>query len=159
MNPTSPSAPTPEPPSTWPASSILFWGTFGGNTPAGRRYHNRCLTACGVALAGVIGIQGFASFAGIPEQAAFRITALLPGVAFAFIAWEFRRYINSLDELARRIQLEAATWTYLTGMVAAMFFWGYSAAARTPLPAHWPAFFLVLEPVRGFWLYFVSRKY
>ena len=45
-----------------------------------------------------------------------RITEFLPGGAFAYIAWSLRGYLLALDELARRVQLEAMSWTYLTGM-------------------------------------------
>ena len=156
MNPT----PPPEEAKTpWPASSMLFLGTFGSQTPAGRRYHNRCLAASGLLIMAIVLIGGFTRLAGLPLEATFPFTAALPGVVSAVIAWEFRRYINSLDELARRIQLEAATWTYLTGMVAAIFLWGYSVSSHTPLPAYWPALYITLEPIRGVWLYFVSRKY
>ena len=35
------------------------------------------------------------------------ILSLAPGAAYLYIAWELRRYILALDELARRIQLRS----------------------------------------------------
>jgi uncharacterized BrkB/YihY/UPF0761 family membrane protein len=89
--------------SSWPTASILIWGTFGAKTPEGRRYHHRCIGALALMMVGL-----FASvlFANVHDRVWWIIPALLPGAAFAFIFWEFRRYIDSLDELARRLQLK-----------------------------------------------------
>src|SRR5688500_7377834 len=93
---------------TWPGSSILFWGTFGTSTPEGRRYHRRCYAA----LAALV--VGYIVAAALPLAARDVVIAALPGVIFGYVIWEFRRYLNALDELARRIQLEALAWTYLS---------------------------------------------
>ena len=78
---------------------------------------------------------------------------------FGFISWEFRRYLNALDELARRIQLEALAWTYLTGLTIACALGGVMLAydLRPWFPS--PFWFILLEPIRGLWLYVVSRRY
>ena len=80
----------------------------------------------------------------------------LTGAFFAFIAWAFWKYLGELDELARRIQLEAIALTYLTGLGAFGFLtaFGYQA--------HWtvnPVWFIFLEPVRGLWLWRLARRY
>jgi hypothetical protein len=76
----------------------------------------------------------------------------LPAVAFAYIAWALRRYLLALDELARRLQLEAMAWTYLCGLPVALLLWGLGITIN-------PLLILVLEPVRGMWLYILSRRY
>ncbi len=84
------------------------------------------------------------------------VIALAPGGTFIYIAWEFRRYLSALDELARRIQFESIAWTYLSGLALAMLLGGVG------LVYNWrfnPAWFIVLEPVRAGWLYLVSRRY
>jgi hypothetical protein len=142
-----------EQPTTWPGSSILIWGTFGTSTPEGRRYHRRCLGALAILLAGHVG----AAF--LPPSGSNIVTALLPGATFGFISWEFRRYLNALDELARRIQLEAVAWTYLTGLTLAITVGAVMLAYDIPPTYANPIWFVVLEPIRGIWLYAVSRRY
>lgn len=144
---------TSEERSVWPASSLLLWGTFGTSTPEGRRYHRRCLLALGVLLVGTL-----IANLGSPEAGALAM-AVLPGVTFGFISWEFKRYVDALDELARRIQLEALAWTYLTGLTLACALGGVMLAFD--LRYEFQNFFwvLLLEPIRGGWLYAVSRRY
>src|SRR5262245_29104212 len=100
-------------PSAWPGSSLLIWGTFGTSTPEGRRYHRRCWLAMGGLLVGYLIAMV------LPRAAGDLVSAIVPGAFFGVISWEFRRYLNALDELARRIQLEAVLWTYLTGLTMA----------------------------------------
>ena len=95
------------------------------------------------------------------------VTALVGGIVITLIALEFRRYLSQIDELARRMQLEAMAWTYLTGFVVAA--WLGVAAAFSQTIAHWafrpavllviPYLFFLLEPVRAGWLYYLSRRY
>jgi hypothetical protein len=150
----------------WSMGSMLSWGTFGTHTPAERRFIIRsaiaALTVVGWALLDFA--TGFR-----PKPAMTFITALLPGPALTYIAYEWRRYVSTLDELARRLQFEAAAWTYITGLVLAMWLGGISVIVRWP---HYPkllvpwvlvsvTFFLfgLLEPIRCAYLYFLSRRY
>jgi hypothetical protein len=145
--------------SKWPASAMLGYGTFGMRTPAGRRYHTR--TA--IALAMAILCPAAAILAGdFYHNSTWRvILSLVPGAVYLYIAWELRRYILALDELARRIQLEAMAWTYLAGMgvaslvggVALIYGWHWNRLWLNPL------LYLFLEPVRGCILYYVARRY
>jgi len=98
--------------SKWPASAMLGYGTFGRRTPAGRRYHTRSAIAL---IAMVVLCWAVAILAGdFHHNSVWRvILSLAPGAAYSYIAWEGRRYLLSLDELACRIQLEAIAWTYL----------------------------------------------
>lgn len=139
--------------SPWPCRSLVLWGTFGTTTPVGRRYHNRSLAALAVFL-----LVHFLLGAWRDVPAVRALIALTPGAVFGFIAWELRRYLLALDELSRRIQMEAITWTYLLGLVAAMAWAGLATAYGSSWYLH-PAWFLLLEPVRGFVLRSVARRY
>jgi hypothetical protein len=131
----------------WPTAPMLAYGTFGSRSPAGRRYHFRTAMAL---LAMVVCMIGGAL---VHVEL---IAAFAPGAGFFYIAWEFRRYLLSLDELARRIQFESIAWTYLSGLVVAMLFGGVALFYGWRVNPGW---FIVLEPVRAGWLYFVARRY
>lgn len=138
----------------WPTAAILAYGTFGTRSPAGRRYHLRSGLALAAMLVCVVGCAMARS--SIPKVIVDLTLSLVPGAAFIYIAWEFRIYLAALDELARRIQLESIAWTYLSGLVLAMLLGGLSLVYGWGLNIGW---FIVLEPVRAGWLYFVSRRY
>jgi hypothetical protein len=89
------------------------------------------------------------------------ILSLAPGVTYSYIAWEFRKYVLALDELARRIQLEAIAWTYLTGWAVAALVGGVALVYGWHWNRLWlnPLWFVFLEPVRACYLYYVARRY
>jgi hypothetical protein len=140
--------------SQWPTAPMLAYGTFGSRTPAGRRYHLRA----GIALAvmAVCMFGGALARSVVPQARPELLAAIAPGAGFLYIAWEFRRYLASLDELARRIQLESIAWTYLTGLAIAMLLGGFGVIYGWRINAGW---FIMLEPVRSAWLYCVARRY
>jgi hypothetical protein len=120
---------------------MLTWGTFGAGSPAGRRYHFRSGLALAAVVVCILGSAFVRATSGNGILAV--ILAVTPGFAFAYIAWEFQKYLSSLDELARRIQLESIAWTYLCGLAAAMLLGGSGLTAlshggiseeRTPRP-------------------------
>ncbi len=138
---------------------MLFFGTFSSRTSEGRRYHIRCYAA--LFLVVVLLIVAFLVRQYVPRLSAAAVAAV-PGAGFAYIGWEFRRYLMALDELARRIQLEAVACTYLTGLAGAAMAGGLLWAYGGDVQAGWLnpfPLFLLLEPVRGIWLYVVSRRY
>jgi hypothetical protein len=146
--------------SKWPASAMLGYGTFGMRNPAGRRYHIR--TA--IALVAMLVLAAIVAMAGLrfPNNRLWLlILSLVPGIGFSYIALEFRRYILALDELARRIQLEAILWTYITGWVIATVVGGIAVVYGWEWNPLWlnPLWYVFLEPVRGCFLYFVARRY
>jgi hypothetical protein len=145
--------------SKWPAPAMLALGTFGGRTPAARRYHTRCA----IALIGMLVLELWAGLLLIAfPNATWRVVlSLVPGVSFFYIAWEFRRYLLALDELARRIQLEAIAWTYLTGLAVAVLVGGVAAVYGGQWNRLWlnPMWFVFLEPLRGCFLYYTARRY
>ena len=152
METTPSNVPTENDGARWPAACMVAYGTFGG--PAARRYHYRSFFAILVALlcfcSGIL-FRPFMAKSGLDA-----ITAFGPAIAFVYVAWEFRRYLAALDELARRIQLESIAWTYLCGLVAAILLAGVSVVYGIRFNPIWV---FLLEPVRAGWLYFVSRRY
>jgi hypothetical protein len=145
--------------SKWPAPAMLGFGTFGGRTPAGRRYHTRCA----IALVAMVVLELWAGMLSMvfPNAPWRVILSLVPGVSFLYIAWEFRRYLLALDELARRIQLEAIAWTYLTGWVIAVLVGGVAMVYGWQWNRLWlnPMWFMLLEPLRGCFLYYIAQRY
>lgn len=138
---------------SWPYGSILLWGTFGSRSPEGRRYHRRTTAAL------IIMVLSFLVFGAWADRGVISLAlALTPGATFAFVGWEFVRYLQSLDELARRLQLDAIAWTYGIGMVAATLVAGFGMQSGHPATVN-PAWFLVLEPVRGVVLYRLARRH
>ena len=155
----------------WPTWPILMWGSFGTQTPEGRRFHNTfkiCVTVM---------LIGFMSGVFWHAMLGRALGAVLPGLAFTGIAVSFRRYLLTLDELARRIQVESIAWTYLTGLAVAPLLMGILLAlgvhanffgwlfAVSGMDSSFvdlisPYFYiLLLEQIRTLWLYKVSRKY
>ena len=82
--------------------------------------------------------------------------AVNPGLFFLYIAVEFRRYMFLQDELARRIHFESIVMTYLTALVAAMAVGGMATVFRWNVSPMW---FVLVEPIRAYWLYSVSKRY
>ena len=150
--------------SQWPVRPILFWGTFGTKSPAERRYLMRACLAMIVA-AGWILVMLNAPLNS--KSILLPISAVLAGSVITFIAWELRRYLLQLDELARRLQLEAIAYTYLTGFVLAAWMGVLAPFSHTLM--HWPYkpgflllspfLYFLLEPIRSGWLYYLSRRY
>ena len=143
--------------SGWPACSIFLYGTFGSQSEAGSHYHKQCIGALAVLVVGEILLAAVAFRA--PYGLGRLAGALLPGAVFGYIVWAFRRYLLALDELARRMQLEAMAWTYLSAIPVAVLLGTLAFVYDWHSWVVNPMWFIVLEPVRSFWLYFVSRRY
>ena len=143
--------------SAWPACDILALGYFGAGTPNGARFRNRSLSA----LLGWVVLYLVCFFVvKTHPQAVTPLKVLLgivPGLAFTYIGWEWWRYVGSLDELARRMQLDAAAWTYGIGMGACLIIGSlYTDLGWDFNPGF---FFIFLEPVRATRLWVLSRKF
>jgi hypothetical protein len=145
--------------STWPWASILLLGTFGRNSAGARRYHRRALLALGGFLLLFPLLFAVAAVAGPPADPALRW--LFPAAAaaiFAFIAREMWRYVSGLDEMARQLQLEAMSITYLVGLP--VFVAAHFAAGAAAWSWHLPALAYVgLDVVRALVLALLTRKY
>jgi hypothetical protein len=139
----------------WPYASLLLFGIFGTDSPEGKRYLRR--TTIALLLAGV-GARTLHS----PAFATRSIgaTAIIGGV-FA-ISWAFVRYMSELDELSRRIQLEALAIAYGCVMMLA-FIWfalvSVGSQATAVSPAQAVGWLLMAEPLRGIALIHVAKRY
>jgi hypothetical protein len=148
--------------SQWPTCSILGFGTFGTRGPAERRFRARAgLASLAIIVLWPLSIYLWKTHVS-PALLWGIVGALAPGLAFAYLSWETRRYWLSLDELARRLQLEAAAWTYLIAIAAGMMLAGVSFVLFDH-PSIWfwcnPMWVILLEPVRSMILYFLTRRY
>ena len=146
--------------SRWAAFPMLFLGTFGTKTPAERRFMIRSWLAALVAVCWVL--FAFAVHFS-PKPLIGSTTLFVAGAVITYFAWELRRYLYTLDELARRMQLEAMAWTYITGLVLAAWLGALVPFSHTL--THWPFIvvipflYFLLEPIRTGWLYYLSRRY
>lgn len=145
--------------STWPKASIFFWGSFGSNDPAGRAYHRSCLIALGGMLAW-LAIEKFVPLR-VVRRDLWSASPLIITLGIGYIAFAFRRYLLSLDELARRLQFEAIAWTYLTLLPFALGFAALSRVEHWYFSPAWPllGWFVLAEGMRAGWLYLGTRKY
>ena len=78
------------------------------------------------------------------------------GLCFSYISWEMWRYVNGIDELERRLQMEALAWTYLVAMAAAVALGSLSLFLRWNVN---PGLLLLLEPLRAWRLYVIAKRY
>jgi len=152
--------------SRWSTRAMLFWTTLGTKTPAERRYKIRGALAAAASLCWF----GIAVAVHLRPRIIVSTTVLLAGFVISYIAWELRRYLTQLDELARRMQLEAIAWTYLTGFVLAawsgalimlmdLYSRAFAHSLFKSLLVASPFFYFLLEPIRAGWLYYLSRRY
>ncbi len=83
------------------SSAMLLAGTMGMRTPAEKRYAIRCSVALLIFLLWPVSLGIWAG----PSR--FKLlTGMVPGVIALYIVWQFKIYLKSLDELARKIQYE-----------------------------------------------------
>ena len=137
-----------------PTWSMLMYGHFFGDaSPRSQRAKRRARIGMLVFLCAFLA----ASFVpGLTREARSVIVGALVGSALTYSAWEAWRYTTGLDELARRLYLEAFAITYLIGL--AMF----STLGMLEDVAGWkvsPMVFMVLEPVRAAVLTWRSRRF
>ena len=144
--------PPAETTASWPYKSLLLLGTFGSNDAAGRQYTRQCWRAVTflvivIVLLNLVNIK-WPQYTWLPTS--------LFGAIFIYIAFALWQYITRLDELARRLQLEAMALTYLVGFAAFLF------AGTLGLSFKWtfsPLWYVALEGVRGLVLVVLARRY
>jgi len=145
---------------------MFLWGALGTKSNAERRYKTRTAISVVVILCWVL----FAFAMHLRPKIVGSTTVLLAGCWTSYIAWELRRYLTQLDELARRMQLEAMALTYLTRLVLAAWLGVLVMlmALFSPSFKHWPFqllllaspfLYFLLELIRAGWLYYLSRRY
>lgn len=133
----------------WPACAILGWGTLGG--PAAKRYNRRASLGLLVIVAGTLA----AGIAGLRP-----LLAVMPSIGAVYIVWEFRRYLNTVDELARRVLLESIAWTYFCAGIGLLLASCVALAYNfRPNPVYLVCAVALAEGVRGAALYIVARRY
>ena len=138
--------------SSWTTGSILLLGTFGPGSPGGRSFHTACYSALGALVLGVLLLTPFAKSYPLLRWP----IAILPGVVFTFIAWRLWLYVSQLDELSRRLQLEAMAITYLIGMGASLLLGGLALVFGWNIN---PGLYLFLDIIRAFVLVKLARRY
>jgi hypothetical protein len=146
--------------------TLLLWGTFGSRTPAERRFIIRSVIGIVVALGWTM--IGFVTrFRPVPIM--IDVEVLLPGLILTYWAWEWRKYVLTLDELSRHILFEAAAWSSVTASVIAFWLAGVAVIVRWP---HYPKLFPKVAvsislylfvglwaTIHDFYLRRVSRRY
>ncbi|MGI8402839.1 MAG: hypothetical protein ACR2NS_14725 [Gemmatimonadaceae bacterium] len=142
--------------STWPYASLLIFGYFGGGTAGARQLRWRTAAALVLLAIGVWGISGrFGSF--VPQL----LWASAIPLAVFMICWAYVMYLRTLDELSRRIQLEAFALAYGAAMVLVFGVVAFSMQSpdhRASLSAI--TWWLVgAEAFRGVALVHLARKY
>jgi hypothetical protein len=91
--------------------------SFFDLSPALRRYYRRSALPL---AAWMLLVLARGPLLALSEGAAGKIAlALLPMLAFAWICWEYMRFLRECDELERRIEQLAMAWSVATSMLAA----------------------------------------
>jgi hypothetical protein len=138
----------------WPFSSMLLIGTFGhSHTPASRRYHLEAAIAVAILLVGALIANALAPALGIRPML-FR--GILASTVFVFLGAALWRYVGSLDELSRRLQLEAMAISYICAI--ALFVVCDTVAGAGGWTVR-PVYFVALELLRGASLALLARNY
>lgn len=139
----------------WPYASLLIFGYFGSGDAGGRRLARRTTAALALIVLGSLGATG-AFDIGVPQL----VWVLAIPLGVALIGWSYARYLGTLDELSRMIQLQAMAFAYFATMV--LFFTAVANALRQP-DAQLPMFTVMLvvlaEPLRGMALVYFAHKY
>jgi hypothetical protein len=140
---------------TWPYTSILVFGFFGADTPAGRRLAWRTTFALAAFLMFSVGVHD-AVLPAVP--AAFWVVGL--AVSVVGIGLSYWLYLRALDELSQLLQLKAFAFAYGCVMVIAATLFGASIALTDALrPQHWLALLVIAEPLRGAALAYLARRH
>ena len=142
---------------------MLMWGVFSTKTPQGRQYIRASYAAAAMVIVPTLlfFVHQHSHMHYVSKRVFTTLIAVAMPAAISLIVWEFRKYLLSLDELARRLQLEAMACTYLTGFILASVLCGIWLEALPNVDAIWfcPLWFALLEPARAGWLYALSRRY
>lgn len=137
----------------FPFWSTLMFGHFWGESSASESAKRRSRIAM---LMFLIALVVASVIPGFERELRHTFVNVLVGLTLTYFAWEAWRYTTGLDELARRLYLEAFAITYLIGL--AMF----SVLGVLQDIAGWnisPLVFMVLEPVRLAVLAWRSRQF
>jgi len=147
---------SPEPRMRWPWASMMFFGTFGRLDAPSRRYQKRSAVAFGLAIVGFLGWAVLGTL--VREPWVSWLPGLIFTAAWAYTSVEGWKYISSLDEMSRSLQLESMAIAYLAGIPVFLFtFFFYRTAGWSW--QHLPLIYFGLELVRGIVLALRARRY
>lgn len=133
---------------------MLLFGTFGSEVPPASQRADR-LSRLGVFVFVVL-VAALPFIPGLRSEVRASMNVALLGLLFAFLAWQRWSYANGLDELARRLYIEAFAITYLIGLTLFAFFGLLHSLAGWSVD---PFVFMVLEPVRAVILVWRTRQF
>ena len=135
---------------SWPWRSMFWCGDFGG--PAGKHYRRRAWSALLVLAAGTAAFVAAHRYGYLGDSAIRWGLGILAALVFGYIHTQFYRYLGEIDELARRIQLEAVLFAYSAVGIAAVTLGAMDWRIN-------PLWFFLAEPLRGIALALVARRY
>jgi hypothetical protein len=151
----------PTTPSRWPVREMLMRGTFGTKTPAERQLVRRSRAIVIIFYALLVAGRFY------PKRINLAWLLFLAAAFITYYAWEKRKYFHSLDELARRIELEGMAWAYAIGVLATLWL----AAIASVTSTHWMLnskfypwgpillFGVLMASVKGAYRYIATRRY
>ena len=141
----------------WPYTTLLLFGFFGTDTPAGKRLARRNNGFMVLFL-----VCMFASGARDGFHALFPDLLWLLGLPGSVIGtgWAYARYLRSLDELSRMLQLKAFAFGYGAAMTLVATALAVTWIAPTPR-VRWELLSLpvLAEAFRGLALVHLARQY
>lgn len=140
--------------SSWPWAKMFWLGTFGCDSASSRRYHRQAFGSL-LGLAGAVAI-GAAVHKFLEIPIGHWVAGVGTPLVFSYIMWSYYRYVQELDELARRVQLEAVLFSFMFIIVGGIVL--SSVWMFTGWTAH-PMWVLLAEPVRGVGLIVAARRY
>lgn len=142
--------------SEWPYASLFFFGFFGSDTKAGRLLAWRSTAALLVFVIAAMVLGG-----AIPQPLPDIVWVLAMPGAVGAIGWAYARYLETLDELGRLIQLKACAVSYGAAMVFAfaLIAVGFARPGLVDAPLNYLPFIALVEVVRGVALVHLARAY
>lgn len=139
----------------WPYASLAFFGFFGTGSPAGKRLARRTTGFLLLFVVSMLGLDdGF--------RAVFPDLLWLVGLPGAVVGlwWSYARYLASLDELGRMLQLKAFAAGYGAAMTLLAIALAVAWIHPTPrVPWELLALPIFAEGFRGLALAYVARQY
>lgn len=141
----------------WPYTTLLLFGYFGKNTPAGKKLSRRNNTFMALFLVCMLTGGARDGF-----HALFPDLLWLLGLPLSVMGavWAYAVYLRSLDELSRMLQLKAFAFAY--GAAMTLMTVGLAVASIAPVPrVPWELLVLpvLAEVFRGLALAHLARQY
>lgn len=136
---------------SWPYATLLLLGFFGTGDPAGKRLAWRTTGGLLLLIAAFIGAEAARGYSALANA-----LLLTTPLTVAFLVWSYKEYLGALDELSRKIQLEAFAWAYGAALVVLVGWFALVTATGVYVSPLW---ILLTEGFRGLALVMVARRY